>query len=209
VDEASHFDAGELAREVALVLLEATALPRRLLRSREWPLTPGPHDWQVLLAIASGGAQVEPDGAQDPLSIASALALDLGDVYDALDSLRRERLASIAFRDPEASEAEQEWSLTSEGAAAAVEVASFASSGGRRRRHHRSRKSGHPAPAGLLASGRWSQQRSRCVHAKGRSALDDQGRRLGELLLDGSGAAHITAGGRPGPNQSRAISSAA
>jgi hypothetical protein len=94
--------------------------------SRDWPSRLRPDDWQVLLAIALGSARNEPEGAATPLGIASALALDLEDVYDALDSLRRGRLASIAFLDPEASEVEQEWSLTREGAAAAVEVASFA-----------------------------------------------------------------------------------
>jgi hypothetical protein len=45
---------------------------------------------------------------------------------EALDSLQSERLASIDFRDPEASEAEQEWSPTGKGAAAAVEVVGLA-----------------------------------------------------------------------------------
>jgi hypothetical protein len=85
-----------------------------------------PHEWQVLLAIALGSAAVEPDGAETPPGIASALALDVEDVYDTLDSLRRERLASIAFRDPEASEAEQQWLLTRKGEAAVLEVVSFA-----------------------------------------------------------------------------------
>jgi hypothetical protein len=108
------------------VLLEATALPRRLARSRAWPSGLGPHDWQVLLAIALSGARVEVEGAETAAGIASALALDLEEVYEALHSLRRERLASIAFRDPQATEAEQQWSLTREGAAAAVDVLSFA-----------------------------------------------------------------------------------
>jgi hypothetical protein len=73
-----------------------------------------------------GSAPVDPEGAETPLGIASALALDVEDVYEALDSLQSERLASIDFRDPEASEAEQEWSLTGKGAAAAVEVVGFA-----------------------------------------------------------------------------------
>jgi hypothetical protein len=47
-------------------------------------------------------------------------------VYDALDSLQRERLAAVEFRDDEASEAEQEWSLTRRGLATAVEVVGFA-----------------------------------------------------------------------------------
>jgi hypothetical protein len=80
----------------------------------------------VLLALAVGWAPVDLEGAETPRGIASALALDLEDVYEALDSLRRERLASIEFRDPEASEAEQEWLLTRKGAAAAVEVVGFA-----------------------------------------------------------------------------------
>jgi hypothetical protein len=126
VDGASYFDPGEPAREVALVLLEATALPRRLAASREWPATLRPHEWKVLLAIGLGSAEVDPEGAQTPRGIASALALDLEDVYDALDSLRRERLASIEFRYPDAPEAEQEWSLTRKGTAAAVEVVAFA-----------------------------------------------------------------------------------
>jgi len=126
VEEGSHFDPGEPARELALVLVEAVALPRRLARSREWPSTLGPRDWQVLLAIALGSARVEPEGAVTPPGIASALALDLEDVYDALDSIRCERLASIAFRDPEAPEAEQEWSLTRKGAATALEVVAVA-----------------------------------------------------------------------------------
>jgi DNA-binding MarR family transcriptional regulator len=126
VDGASYFDPGEPAREVALILLEATALPRRLAASRPWPTTLRPHEWQVLLAIALGSAQVAPEGAQTPRGIASALALDLEDVYDALDSLRRERLASIEFRDPEVPEAEQEWSLTPKGATAAAQIVGFA-----------------------------------------------------------------------------------
>jgi hypothetical protein len=124
VEEASHFDPGEPARELALVLLEATALPRRLARSREWPSRLRPHEWQVLLAIALCTA-VEPEGAETPPGIASALALDLEDVFDTLDSLRREQLASIAFHDPEASEAEQQWSLTPKGEAAVLEVVGF------------------------------------------------------------------------------------
>jgi hypothetical protein len=75
VNEASHFDPGEPAREVALVLLEATALPRRLARSPQWPSRLRPRDWQVLLAIALGSARVEPEGAETPSGIASALAL--------------------------------------------------------------------------------------------------------------------------------------
>jgi hypothetical protein len=127
VDEASSFDPGEPAREVALVLLEAAALPRRLPRSRAWPSRLGAHEWQVLLAIALGGARVEPEGAgETPAGIGSTLALDPEEVYEALDSLRRERLASIPFRDPEAPEDEQTWSLTRKGAAAALEVLSFA-----------------------------------------------------------------------------------
>jgi hypothetical protein len=126
VDEASHFDPGEPGRELALVLLEATALPRRLASSREWPSRLRPHEWQVLLAIALGSAYVEPEGAETPPGIASALALDLEDVYDSLDSLRRERLATIEVRDPEASEAEQQWSLTPKGEAAVLELVSFA-----------------------------------------------------------------------------------
>jgi hypothetical protein len=115
VQEASYFDPGEPARELALVLPEATALPRRLARSREWPSRLRPHEWQVLPAIALGSAPVEPEGAETPPGIASALALDLEDVYDTLDSLQREWLVSIAFRDPEVSEAEQQWSLTRNG----------------------------------------------------------------------------------------------
>jgi hypothetical protein len=126
VDEASYFDPGEPAREVALVLLEATALPRRLAASREWPSTLPPHEWQVLLAIGLGSAQVDPEGSHTPWGIAAALKLDLEEVYDALDSLRRERLAAIELRNPEAPEAEQEWSLTREGVTAAVELVSFA-----------------------------------------------------------------------------------
>jgi hypothetical protein len=126
VDEISAFDPGEPAREVALVLLEAAALPRRLTRSRAWPTRLGTHHWQVLLAIAVGGA-AEPWGVgETPAGIGSALALDLDDVYEVLDSLRREGLASIPFRDPDAQEAQQKWSLTRKGAAAAVEVSSFA-----------------------------------------------------------------------------------
>jgi hypothetical protein len=126
VDGSSYFDPGEPAREVALVLLEATALPRRLAASREWPVPLQPHDWQVLLAVALGSAQVDPEGARTPPGIACALALDLEDVYDALGSLERARLASIELRDPDASEAEQEWSLTRKGATAALEVVAFA-----------------------------------------------------------------------------------
>lgn len=126
MEEASHFDPGEPVRELALVLLEATALPRRLARSREWPSKLRPHEWQVLLAIALGSASVEPEGAETAPGIASALALDLEDVYDTLYSLRRARLASITLRDPEASEAAQQWSLTRKGEAAVLEVVSFA-----------------------------------------------------------------------------------
>jgi hypothetical protein len=67
-----------------------------------------------------------PTASAFAFGIASALALDVEDVYEALESLQSERLASIDFRDPEASEAEQEWSLTGKGAAAAVEVVGFA-----------------------------------------------------------------------------------
>jgi hypothetical protein len=91
-----------------------------------WPSTLRPHEWQVLLAIGLGSAQADPEGSQTPRGIASALALDLEDVYDALDSLRREQLASIDFRDPEVLEAEQEWSLTRKGAAAAAQIVGFA-----------------------------------------------------------------------------------
>jgi hypothetical protein len=126
VDEASYFDPGEPAREVALVLLEATALPRRLAASRTWPSTLRPHEWQVLLAIGLGSAQVDPEASQTPRGIAAALALDIEDVYDALDSLRRERLAAIEFRDPEVPEAEQEWLLTRNGADAAAQIVGFA-----------------------------------------------------------------------------------
>jgi hypothetical protein len=126
VDGASHFDPGESAREVALVLLEATALPRRLEGSREWPSTLRPHEGQVLLALALGSAGVDREGAETPRGIASALSLDLADVYEALDSLQLERLASIELLDPDASEAEQEWSLTRNGAATAVEIVGFA-----------------------------------------------------------------------------------
>jgi hypothetical protein len=126
VDGGSYFDPGEPAREVALVLLEATALPRRLAASHEWPATLQPHDWQVLLAIALGSARVDPEGARTPRGIASALALDLMDVSDALYSLEHERLASIEVRNTDAPEAEQEWSLTRKGMTAAVEVVAFA-----------------------------------------------------------------------------------
>jgi hypothetical protein len=126
VDEASYFDPGEPAREVALVLLEAAALPRRLAASREWPTRLQPPEWQVLLAIALGSAKVDPEGGQTPSGIASALALDLEEVYDALDSLRHDGLASIEFRDPEARPVEQEWSLTGKGATAAAQIVGFA-----------------------------------------------------------------------------------
>jgi hypothetical protein len=126
VEGASYFDPGEPAREVALVLLEATALPRRLAASREWPSTLRPHEWQVLLAIGLGSASVDPEGSQTPRGIAAALALDLEDVYDALGSLRRERLAAIEFRDPEVPEAEEEWLLTRNGADAAARIVGFA-----------------------------------------------------------------------------------
>ena len=126
MDGASQFDPGEPAREVALVLLEATALPRRLAASREWPATLRPHEWQVLLAIGLGSAQVDPEGALTPRGIAAALALDIEDVYDALDSLQGKRLAAIEFRDPEVPEAEQEWLLTRNGADVAAEIVGFA-----------------------------------------------------------------------------------
>jgi hypothetical protein len=126
VDEASYFDPGEPAREVALVLLEATALPRRLAGSREWPTRLQPAEWQVLLAIALGSAQVAPEAAQTPRGIASSLALDAEEVYDALELLRHEGLASVEFRDPEAPSAEQEWSLTGKGATAAAQIVGFA-----------------------------------------------------------------------------------
>ena len=48
------------------------------------------------------------------------------EVYDALELLRHEGLASVEFRDPEAPSAEQEWSLTRQGVTAAVELVSFA-----------------------------------------------------------------------------------
>jgi hypothetical protein len=124
VDE-SHFDPGGPAREVALVLLEASALPRRLVGSPGWPSALEPRDWQVLLALALATATVDPEGTGTPRGIASALAIDLEEVYDALHSLRGERLASIEFHFPDASEAEQEWSLTREGAAAAAEIVTF------------------------------------------------------------------------------------
>jgi hypothetical protein len=94
VERAFHFDPCAPAREVALVLLEAAALPRRLEASREWPSTLRRHDWQVLLSIALGSARVDAEGAATPRGIASALAFDLDDVYEALESLRRRRLAS-------------------------------------------------------------------------------------------------------------------
>ena len=61
-----------------------------------------------------------------PRGIASALALDLEDVYDALETLGAERLALIEFRFPDTSEHEQEWSLTRKGVAAAEEIVGFA-----------------------------------------------------------------------------------
>ena len=126
MDEHALFEPGEPAREVALVVLEAAALPRRLARSQHWPSTLAPREWQVLLAVALGNAASAPEGAQTPDGIARTVALALDDVHEALAALRRARLASIGFHDPEASDAEQEWVLTRSGIAAAVEVVAFA-----------------------------------------------------------------------------------
>jgi DNA-binding MarR family transcriptional regulator len=126
VDEDAMFEPGEPAREVALVVLEAASLPRRLAASQQWPSKLAPHEWQVLLAVALGNAASAPEGAQTPRGIARALALTLDDAYDALEALERAGLASIEFHDPETSAAQQEWVLTSAGVAAAVEVVAFA-----------------------------------------------------------------------------------
>ena len=91
-----------------------------------WPSTLRPHEWQVLLAIGLGSARFDPEGALTPRGIAAALALDIGDVYDALDSLQGKRLAALEFHDPEVPATEQEWSLTRQGVTAAVELVGFA-----------------------------------------------------------------------------------
>jgi hypothetical protein len=71
VEDDPLFEPGEPAREVALVILEAAALPRRLARSPHWPSGVSSHEWQVLLVIALGNARAAPEGARTPRPRAS------------------------------------------------------------------------------------------------------------------------------------------
>jgi hypothetical protein len=94
-----HFDRDSVEREVALVVLEAVAVSRRIFESERDPRGLSAHARQVTLALAIDGSSGATDESLTPRGAASLLAISRDEVLDAYAELTSRGLIELGIPD--------------------------------------------------------------------------------------------------------------